>query len=118
MQQIAFRFSLSTDRFGTTNLASLKWRAHMTLKEFWRREIHVALNAQSRRFRAVKWTIILLVSAGLYFWMGPGVVVTALVAGCILGVCLHFFLRWKTDGWTRSWGLYKRIPLDGEQFIS
>ncbi len=86
----------------------------MRFREFWKREMHVALHAQSARFRVVKWVVILSGSVALYFWKGLSAVVEVLVFLAVFGVCMHFFLRWKSDGWTKSWGPYKRIRLDGE----
>ncbi len=86
----------------------------MIFREFIAREKHVALNAQSRKFRIVKWIVILLIATALYRWKGMNAVVTFIAIGAIAGVILHFFLRWKTDEWTKSWGPYTRIPLNGE----
>lgn len=90
------------------------YTAHMAFKDFWRREKHVALNAQPRNFRIIKWIVIVLVAALLYLWKGPLVVVVAFLTCCAIGICLHFFLRYKTAGWSKDWGPYKRIQLDGE----
>lgn len=86
----------------------------MTFKEFFRREKHVALNAQPKAFRVAKWIVILCVATLLYLW--KGVVVVGLLLGtlAVLGTCLHFLLRWKSKGWTESWGPYKKIPLNDE----
>jgi hypothetical protein len=27
-----------------------------------------------------------------------------------LGLSLHFFYRWKTQGWTRAWGGWDDLP--------
>ena len=86
----------------------------MTFKEFYRREKCIALHAQSRRFRIVKYCVLLAVAVGVYVWKGwaaTGLLFFLLFA---TGICLHFFFRWKTEGWTKSWGLYKRIPFEGE----
>ena len=86
----------------------------VTFKDFFEREKHVVLNGQSRNFRIRKWIVILLVAIALYFWKGLGTVALTLLVCAALGVCLHFFLRWKTEAWTKSWGPYKRIRLNGE----
>lgn len=86
----------------------------MTLKEFWAREKHVALNGQSRTFRIRKWLVILVVE-GLLFWrQGWQVALSAFLVCALLGVCVHFVLRWKTDRWTKDWGPYKKIKLENE----
>lgn len=86
----------------------------MTLKEFYRKEKFIALHAQSRRFRIVKYSVLLAVAAGVYAWKGWGAAGLLLLLLSIAGISLHFFLRWKTEAWTKSWGLYKRIPFEGE----
>ncbi|OGG69041.1 hypothetical protein A3C20_03535 [Candidatus Kaiserbacteria bacterium RIFCSPHIGHO2_02_FULL_55_25] len=86
----------------------------MTLKDFYNREKHVALNAQPRNFRIAKWIVIVLVAGVVYAWKGLAAVGIFLLVCAALGTSLHFFLRWKTDAWTKSWGPYKRIRLDGE----
>lgn len=86
----------------------------MTFKEFYRKEKYIALHAQSRRFRIVKYCVLLAVAVGVYVWKGwaaTGLLFFLLFA---TGICLHFFFRWKTEAWTKSWGLYKRIPFEGE----
>lgn len=86
----------------------------MGFKEFWKRELHVALHAQSVRFRVVKWVVILVVGTALYLLKGFNALAEVLLFLAVMGVGLHFFLKWKSGGWTKSWGPYKRIKLDGE----
>jgi hypothetical protein len=74
-----------------------------------KREVKVALSlrAQPLWFRVVKWAVIVVVTAllwntrYLWWWMGGGLV---------LGLSLHFFYRWKTQGWTRAWGGWDDLP--------
>ena len=86
----------------------------MTLKDFYRKEKYIALHAQSRRFRIVKYSVLLVVAVGVYAWLGLGAVGLLFLLLFLVGICLHFFFRWKTEAWTKSWGLYKRIPFEGE----
>jgi Flp pilus assembly protein TadB len=86
----------------------------MTLKDFYRKEKYIALHAQSRRFRIVKYSVLLVVAVGVYAWMGLGAVGLLFLLLFLAGICLHFFFRWKTEAWTKSWGLYKRIPFEEE----
>ena len=86
----------------------------MTFKDFYRREKHVALHAQSWRFRVVKYLVIVAIAAAIYVWKGLGTVGLLFLFLASVGVCVHFFFRYKTHAWTESWGPYKRIPLDGE----
>jgi len=74
----------------------------MTLKEFYRREKYIALHAQSRRFRIVKYCVLLVIAVGVYAWKGWGTVGLLLLLLSIAGICLHFFFRWKTQAWTKS----------------
>jgi Flp pilus assembly protein TadB len=85
-----------------------------TLKEFYRKEKYIALHAQSSRFRMVKYIVLLAVGAGAHAWMGLGAVGLLFLLLFIGGICMHFFFRWKTQAWTKSWGPYKRIPFDEE----
>ena len=87
----------------------------MTFKDFWMREVHVAMHAQTARFRVVKWVIILLASATLYFWKGIGILGHALLVAFVVSIFIHFLFRYMSDGWTKSWGPYKHIKLDGEK---
>ena len=68
-----------------------------------RREFRVALSpkAQPIWFRVLKWTALIAFTVRYHGtpWFWPTVAV-ALAAALIL----HFFYRWKTCGWTRSWG--------------
>lgn len=83
----------------------------MTFKEFWKRELHVALHAQSTKFRIKKYAILAIFFATAYFFGGWGTFWALLVVLTVLAVAMHFILRWKTDAWTKSWGPYKKIPL-------
>lgn len=86
----------------------------MTFKDFYRKEKYIALHAQSRRFRIVKYSVLLVVGAGVYAWIGLGAAGLLFLLLFLAGIGLHFFFRWKTEAWTKSWRLYKRIPFEGE----
>ncbi len=86
----------------------------MTFKEFFKREKHIVLHGQSRRFRIIKWIVILSLAFLLFKWKGALVVGYTFAALAVLGISLHFLLRWKSKGWTQSWGPYKKIPLNKE----
>jgi len=67
------------------------------------RELRVASSrkVQPLWVRVIKWSIFEGVAMALFrtkwFW--------GWVAGLpFFGLALHFFYRWKTGGWTRSWG--------------
>jgi hypothetical protein len=67
------------------------------------REVQVAFSprAQPHWFRLIKWSIIIVATARYRqrAWF-PYVVSSTL----IIALSLHFFYRWKTQGWTRAWG--------------
>lgn len=84
----------------------------MKFKEFLSREKHVVLNAQSQIFRLIKWVVILSIAFLVFLWKGAGVVGLLLGTLLVLGTSFHFLLRWKSKGWTQSWGPYKKIPLN------
>jgi len=86
----------------------------MTLKEFYRKEKYIALHAQSWRFRMVKYCVLLAVAVFTYVWKGLAATGLLFLLLFLAGIGLHFFFRWKTEAWTKSWGLYKRIPFEGE----
>ncbi len=76
-----------------------------------RRELAVAfsLKTQPLWMRVVKWTIllgvaVLLRDTGFFWWWVLGLPV--------LGVALHLFYRWKTQGWTRAWGGWDDVSAD------
>ncbi len=73
-----------------------------------KRELHVAIHAQSRKFRIYKYLVIFTVMGILYFYFGWGGVLRFLLYGFVAGLGVHFFFRWKTNGWRKSWWLYKR----------
>ena len=86
----------------------------MTLKDFYRKEKYIALHAQSGRFRIVKYSVLFAVAVGMYVWKGLAATGILFLLLFLASICLHFFFRWKTEAWTKSWGPYKRIPFEGE----
>ncbi len=81
----------------------------MSFKETLEKEKYVVVHGQSRRFRIVKYSIIIPLLAGLYFWKGLESTLYTLLISLIVSVVLHFFFRYKTKAWTKAWGLYKPI---------
>jgi Flp pilus assembly protein TadB len=76
----------------------------MTLKEFYRKEKYIALHAQSSRFRVVKYCVLLVVAVVVYVWKGLAATGLLFLLLFLAGICMHFFFRWKTEAWTKSWG--------------
>jgi hypothetical protein len=81
----------------------------MTVKEWIEREKYVAIHGQTLRFRIVKYLILVAIAAGIYAWKGWKAVGLVFLTLFILGIAVHFFFRWKTKGWTESWGPYQRL---------
>ncbi len=87
----------------------------MSMKDWWFREKYVALHAQSIRFRVIKYIVLLTIAVWIVRAQGWTTLVVVFFFLLILSLCMHFFFRWKTKAWTRSWGPYKalKIPHDG-----
>ena len=68
-----------------------------------RREMRVALSLQAQPlwFRVLKWVALIGFVARYHgapwFW-------TFMIGCFVMCLGLHFFYRWKTLAWTRSWG--------------
>ena len=75
----------------------------------WKREKYIAIHAQSTKFRIIKYIIIIFILYLLFNWKGWIAVISGLITMFVLGIVLHFLFRWKTKGWTKSWGLFKKI---------
>ena len=74
-----------------------------------RKELYVAIHAQSARFRLVKYAILVPLFAAIYrFWGGRAFLWTLGIA-LVFAIALHLFYRWKTDAWTKDWGGYKSV---------
>lgn len=84
----------------------------MTFKEFWDREAYVAMHAQTMGFRVVKYIAIFVILGGVYAWKGLGAVGILLGAMFVCAIAIHFFFRYKTEAWTKSWGPYTKVLID------
>jgi hypothetical protein len=77
----------------------------MPLNKTIKREFEVAFSkhAQPAWFRIVKYivlvTVIWFFSGSRLFWILFGVLF-------ILAMCLHFWYRYKTNGWRKSYGMW------------
>ena len=71
-----------------------------------KREIEVAFsrNAQPVWIRVLKYIILLVL---LYFFWWSKLFRIAFLIVCVVAVGLHFWVRYKTDGWTKDYGLWK-----------
>ena len=72
-----------------------------------KREIHVALHAQTTKFRLMKYLIIFLILYILFLNGGWNSVVRGLLVMLVLSLSIHFFFRWKTKAWIKNWWIYK-----------
>jgi hypothetical protein len=88
----------------------------MRLKELLRREMYVVVHGQTARFRIVKWIVILAAGSLLFAWIGPALTGKLFVVLAVFGILIHFLFRFKTKGWTRPWGPYKRVLLDDDGY--
>ncbi len=70
-----------------------------------KRELEVAFSkhAQPVWFRILKYIVIV---AGVYFFWGNPWFWPVVIVLLILSVCLHLWYRYKTEGWTRSYGAW------------
>lgn len=83
----------------------------MPLKELLKREAYVAMHAQAWKFRTVKYLVLFTVAALLWQWKGWSLVLQVFAVLLVLALVVHFVFRWKSKGWTQSWGPYKKMEL-------
>jgi len=78
----------------------------MSFKKTLKREMQVALSKKSQPawFRILKY---ILLGVVLYLFWGTRYLSIILLVMFVLAMCLHFWYRYKTQGWTRSYGLWK-----------
>lgn len=71
-----------------------------------RREIEVAFSKKSQPvwFRILKYIVIGCI---LYFFWGSKLLWMILVVLFAISLTLHFWFRFKTNGWTKSYGMWK-----------
>ena len=74
-----------------------------------KKELYVAVHAQSARFRVVKYIIIVAVLGAVYSWKGWEGVWWTLGVSFIFAIAMHFFFRWKSKGWMEDYGPYKSL---------
>ena len=78
----------------------------MTFAEIIKRELAVAFSkhAQPVWFRIMKY---ILLGSALYFFWGSKWLWISLLIMFAIALFLHFWYRYKTHGWTKSYGLWK-----------
>lgn len=77
----------------------------MALSKTIKRELEVAFSkhAQPVWFRVLKY---LLLAGLFYFCWGRTILGVILLVLIVLSLFIHFWYRYKTNGWTRSYGLW------------
>ena len=78
----------------------------MSWKTTIRRELEVAFDRKSQPtwFRIAKYV---LLAAIIYFFRGTRWLWIILLALLVISLTLHFWYRYKTKGWTQSYGMWK-----------
>ena len=78
----------------------------MSLSETIKREIEVAFSKHSQPiwFRILKY---LVLGTLVYFLWGTDTLWIVLFILFVLSLTLHFWYRYKTKGWTQSYGMWK-----------
>jgi hypothetical protein len=86
----------------------------MSFKKVLNRELEVAFSKKSQPiwFRIAKYVVL---GAVIYFLWGTKWLWITLIALFGVALVMHFWVRYKTKGWTKSYGLWdydKNKPLD------
>jgi hypothetical protein len=78
----------------------------MSFNKIIKREIEVAFSkhAQPVWFRIVKYIVLGFI---IYFFWGTRLLWIILLTIIVLSLFLHFWYRYKTNGWEKSYGLWK-----------
>lgn len=76
-------------------------------------KVAFSLGSQPLSIRIGKWVFTLVLLYALRHYIHPALLFCLLGA---LGLCLHFYFRIKTKGWTQSYGAwhYERVFGEGE----
>lgn len=74
-----------------------------------KKEIYVAVHGQTAKFRLVKYAILLPLFGGIYWKWGGEVLGWSLLVALVFALALHFFFRWKSNGWMEDYGPYKSL---------
>ena len=77
------------------------------MNELLQREAYVIVHGQSLQFRIVKYVVLLGIATLLYKLYGLTGIIYLLTFAFTVGIIGHIFFRWKTNGWTKSWGPFK-----------
>jgi hypothetical protein len=86
----------------------------MSFSKILKREMEVAFSkhAQPVWFRIIKYMVLGFI---IYFFWGTKLVWIILLTIFVLSLLLHFWYRYKTHGWEKSYGLWKHDKNKSEQ---
>ena len=78
----------------------------MSFSKILKRELEVAFSKQSQPvwFRILKYILLGFI---LYFFWGSQTLWIILIILVISAMVMHFWYRYKTRGWTKSYGMWK-----------
>jgi hypothetical protein len=78
----------------------------MAFSDTLKREIEVAFSKHSQPvwFRVLKY---ILLAGFLYFFWGNKYLLPGFLIFLVFAIALHFWYRYKTQGWTKSYGMWK-----------
>ena len=83
----------------------------MSFSKILKRELEVAFSKQSQPvwFRILKYILLGFV---VYFFWGSQTLWIILIILFVLAMIMHFWYRYKTQGWTKSYGMWKHDNVD------
>ncbi len=80
----------------------------MDYRDLYNREKEVVIHGQTAKFRIVKYIVLFLIFGFVYKFYGSSSTLKLLLILIVLSLCVHFFFRYMSQGWTKSWWLYKK----------
>ena len=82
-----------------------------------KREIEVAFSKRSQPvwFRVLKYIVLTLI---VYFFWGTKLLWIILLILFVFSMLLHFWYRYKTHGWTKSYGMWKHDKSETNEKIN
>ncbi len=84
----------------------------MDFKDVYNREKNAVVHGQSVRFRIIKYILLFGVFTLVYVSRGLSDTLRLLAVLFAVSLCIHFFFRYMSEGWTKDWWLYKHTPLN------
>lgn len=74
-----------------------------------KKELHVAMHAQTWKFRVGKYAAFAIIFGAVYAKLGREALLWALGISLVFALALHLFYRYMTNGWQDSWGGYQSL---------